>query len=292
MKNKHLSFSDRLEIEKGLNERQSFKQIGKNIGKDCTTVSKEIKNHIIYKDSGAVGRPFFDCTYRHNCPYKRKGTRCNQKLCKHYQKEKCLKLSKPPYVCNGCPNKNACTLSKKIYDSAYAQKEYKDILTDARTGITYNKKEIEIINNILVSLIKEQKQSIHHAVINNKNKIMCSEKEIYNLIDLGVLQVRNIDLPRKVRYRNIPKKKTYYKIDKLCLQNRTYQDYLNFIKQNPDINVVEMDTVEGIKGGKVLLTLHFVNCSFMLAFIRNNNDAQSVIDIFNSLEALFGIDNF
>ena len=28
MKNKHLSFDDRLEIEKGLNENLSFKQIG------------------------------------------------------------------------------------------------------------------------------------------------------------------------------------------------------------------------------------------------------------------------
>jgi len=45
-----------------------------------------------------------------------------------------------------------------------------------------------------------------------------------------------------------------------------------------------MDTVEGKKGGKVLLTLHFVNCSFLLAFIRDHNDAQSIIDIFNDLQ--------
>lgn len=42
MKNKHLSFDERLEIERGLKNNLSFKQIGKNIGKDCTTVSKEI----------------------------------------------------------------------------------------------------------------------------------------------------------------------------------------------------------------------------------------------------------
>ena len=45
MKNKHLSFDDRLEIEKGLKSNLSFKKIGANIGKDCTTVSKEIRNH-------------------------------------------------------------------------------------------------------------------------------------------------------------------------------------------------------------------------------------------------------
>ncbi|MGM9877981.1 MAG: IS30 family transposase [Bacilli bacterium] len=290
MKNKHLSFDERLEIERGLKNNLSFKQIGKIIGKDCTTVSKEIRNHIIYKDSGAIGRPFLDCVNRHNCPYKIKGTKCNPKLCEYYKKEVCQKLSKPPYVCNGCVKRSSCTLSKHLYDSGYAFNEYKDNLVEARTGITYSKKEIENLNNILVPLIKEKKQSIHHAVINNKNKIMCSEKEIYNLIDLGVLEVRNIDLTRKVRYRNIPKNKTSYKIDKTCLNGRKYNDYLDFINLNPDINIVEMDTVEGIKGGKVLLTLHFVNCSFMLAFLRDHNDAQSVIEIFNSIEKTLNID--
>ena len=53
-----------------------------------------------------------------------------------------------------------------------------------------------------------------------------------------------------------------------------------------------MDSVEGDKGGKVLLTIHFVNCGFMLAFIREHNDAQSVINIFNYIEQLIGYDTF
>ena len=292
MKNKHLSFDDRLEIERCLKENLSFKQIGKNIGKDCTTISKEIKNHITFKNSGAVGRAFFDCVNRFNCPHKTKGSRCNPKICEHYQKEICKKLSKPPYVCNGCSQKRICTLSKQLYDAVYADKEYKENLIESRTGITYSEKEIENLNNILVPLIKEQKQSIHHAVINNKNTIMCSEKEIYNLINSGVLKVRNIDLTRKVRYRTTSTNKTSYKIDKECLNNRKYDDYIKFINENPDVNIVEIDTVEGIKGGKVLLTIHFVNCSFMLAFLREHNDAQSVINIFNSIEDELKIDLF
>ena len=292
MKNKHLSFDDRLTIERGLSENLSFKKIGNTISKDCTTVSKEVKNHIQYKDTGAVGKPFFDCIHRHNCEFKDRGVKCNINNCNYYKKEICAKLSKPPYVCNGCKNKSKCTLSKKIYSAEYAYKEYKDILTDSRQGINFTEKEIQNLNDILVPLIKEKKQSIHHACINNKNKIMCSEKEIYNLIDMGALEVKNIDLPRKVRYRQIPKKKTYYKIDKKCLEGRKYENYLNYISNNPDINIVEMDTVEGIKGGKVLLTIHFVNCSFMFAFIREHNDAQSVIDIFNMIEEKIGTETF
>ena len=38
--------------------------------------------------------------------------------------------------------------------------------------------------------------------------------------------------------------------------------------------------MNSVEGRKVLLTIHFVNISFMLAFIREHNEAQSVIDIF------------
>lgn len=121
---------------------------------------------------------------------------------------------------------------------------------------------------------------------------MCSEKEIYNLIDSGLLRIRNIDLPRKVRYRNRKKQKTTYKVDKECLNGRRYSDYLKYIQENPDTAIVEMDSVEGEKGGKVLLTLHFVSSLFMLAFIRNNNDSQSVIDIFNDIQRKIGLELF
>ena len=175
MKNKHLSFDERLEIEKGLKDNLSFKQIGRNINRDCTTIAKEIKNHIQFKNVGAVGRPFCNCLYRKTCKIRGREVTCN-KLCKHYQKEECSKLLKAPYVCNGCPNKNKCTLTKHIYEAAYSQNEYKETLTEARTGITFSQREIDNLNNILVPLVKEQKQSIHHAVVNNKNSIMCSER--------------------------------------------------------------------------------------------------------------------
>ena len=44
-KNKHLSLDDRLIIERELSLGKSFKYIGKLINKDCTTISKEVRNH-------------------------------------------------------------------------------------------------------------------------------------------------------------------------------------------------------------------------------------------------------
>ena len=292
MKYKHMSFDNRLDIEKGLKNNLSFKQIAKSINKDCSTISKEIKKHLIFKNVGAQGRPFNNCIFRKNCEFREKGKLCNINVCSHYQIEECEKLNKPPYVCNGCPSIHSCTLTKKIYDATYSFNEYVETLTSSREGITFTEEELNHLNDILFSLIKEQGQSIHHAFINNLDSIMCSEKEIYKLIDLGLLDIKNQDLPRKIRYRKIPKRNSYYKVDKKCLDGRKYDDFKQFIFHNPDINIVEMDTVEGIKGGKVLLTIHFVNCSFMLAFIREHNDSQSVIDIFNKLEETLSIETF
>ena len=290
MKNKHLSFEDRLNIEKGLMERKSFKEIAKSIDKNCTTVSREIKNHYVTVNTGAIGRTFNNCLLRKNCP--NRGKNCSIKYCSEFKEETCNKLLKPPYVCNGCKYKSSCTLVKKIYRSEYAQNEYSDNLIESRKGITYTENELNHIEEILYPLIIEKKQSIHHIYTNNKDLLMCSEKEIYNLIDSGLLRIRNIDLPRKVRYRNRKKQKTTYKVDKECLNGRRYSDYLKYIQENPDTAIVEMDSVEGEKGGKVLLTLHFVSSSFMLAFIRNNNDSQSVIDIFNDIQRKIGLELF
>lgn len=43
---------------------------------------------------------------------------------------------------------------------------------------------------------------------------MYSENKIYKLVNSGLLKVRNIDLPRKVRFRNRNKKAKIYKVDK------------------------------------------------------------------------------
>ena len=288
--NKHLSYDDRLTIENNLSLSKSFKNIGKTLDKDCTTISKEIRNHYKVMNTGSIGRRFNNCLYRRTCP--NRGKNCNISNCIDFQEEKCSLLDKPPYVCNSCKNKNNCTLTKHFYDAEFAYKEYKEVLIENRQGLLIQQSEIEHLNSILVPLIKNQGQSIHQALLNNKNKIMFSDKTIYKLIDLGLLEVRNIDLPRKVRFRPRRKQTTIYKIDKKCLIGRTYEDFLNYIENNPDTPIVQMDTVEGIKGGKVLLTIHFVNCSFMLAFIREHNDAQSVIDIFNYLQEILGIDKF
>lgn len=289
MKN-HLSLNERFDIENGIGNNLSFKEIARNTGKSCTTISREIRNHYVVKNSGGIGRLFNNCIHRSSCP--NRGKNCKLSNCTEFEEEKCNLLNKPPYICNGCKNKSQCTLTKHFYDAIYANNEYLSNLSEVRSGVMIYQDEIDNLNSILTPLICEQNQSIHQALLNNKNKIMFSDKTIYKYVDLGILNVRNIDLPRKVRFRNRIKQSKVYKIDKNCLENRTYEDFEKYIQEYPDTPVVEIDSVEGKKGGKVLLTIHFVNCSFMLAFIREHNDAQSVIDIFNNIQKLLGIDKF
>ena len=120
---------------------------------------------------------------------------------------------------------------------------------------------------------------------------MLDEKIIYNYVDAGLLSVTNVDLPRKVRYRTRSRKKPV-RVDKQCHAGRTYEDFETYLAANPDIPVVEMDSVEGRKGGKVLLTIYFRNSSLMLAFIRDSNTAKSVSEIFDLLYERLGHDNF
>lgn len=291
--NKHLSYDERLEIEKYLKERKSFKEIGRLIGRDCNCIRNEIKRHLNETKTVSRGRTFNNCVHRSNCKICNRYQSCDENHhCSNYQRDYCSLLNKPPYCCNGCKDFYRCRINKMEYKADNAHKQYIENISESRKGITYNDNDIKHLNDILYPLIVDNGQSIHHAYINNIDSIMCSERQIYNLINNGYLSIKNIDLPRTVQRKKRESKSTSFKIDKKCRVNRKYSDFLNFKRNNRDLSIVEMDSVIGIKGGKCLLTLHIVNCNFMIAFIRDRNDSQSVIDIFNYLENVLGLDLF
>ena len=120
---------------------------------------------------------------------------------------------------------------------------------------------------------------------------MCSEKTLYNYVDACLFDVRNIDLPRKVKYR--PRyKQPEFKVDRGCRIGRSYTDFQKFLEAYPETTVVQMDTVIGRVGGKCLLTIHFVETSLMLAFLRDANTSGSVIRIINALDRVLGAEAF
>lgn len=302
-KSKHFTLSERIVIEHMIRDSFSFKAIARELGRDCTSISKETKHHITLKRTGSYGKSFNNCVHRFDCTksyicdspscrnrYCRFCSKCSD-VCSDYKEYICLLQSKPPYVCNGCDNLRNCTLQKSYYSAATAQKEYETRLFESRSGITTPEEEVLRLDRIISPLI-QRGQSIHHICSNNRDVIMHSEKSIYNYIDYNLFSARNIDLPRKVVYRPRKKSTNKFKVDKSCRIGRTYEDFLIFMKEHSDTPVVEIDSVEGTKGGKVLLTIHFKSSQFMLAFIRDANTSRSVIDVFDDLYWELGPDVF
>lgn len=302
-KNKHLTLDDRYTIQHSLENRLSFKAIGTLLGKDCTTVAKEIRKHIIFEKKGAPYRVFNDCVHRRNCRInyhlcnpcssKRPCSVCGKctSVCERYEKETCQLLSKPPYVCNGCQQKPNCTLEKHIYNAHQAHMEYLDVRSESRSGFNLTEEELAQLNSVISPLLKNG-QSLHHIMVNNADKISCCEKTAYTYINNNLFDARNIDMPRVVRFRPRRSKSIELKADKKCRIGRTHDDFNEFMKNNPSLPVVELDSVEGVKGGAVLLTVHFVLPHLQLAFYRESNTSQSVIEIFNHLYKLLGADTY
>jgi IS30 family transposase len=164
------------------------------------------------------------------------------------------------------------------------------LLVEARIGANITEDELLALDEMVSPLIGRG-QSVHHIVTHNADKFNISEKSVYRYVDGGLLSAKNIDMPRVCRVRPRKTKPVVHKVDTGCRIGRTYAEYEAFIKENP-VSVVEMDSVIGRVGGKVLLTLMFTSCDFMLAFIRERNTSQSVIDIFNRLYDRFGEECF
>lgn len=301
-KNSHLTLSDRIAIEVGLRERKSFSAIALELGKDPTTISKEVRTHIQLKQAGGYNPCIVlkDCkhygdlcdpckfTYGKSCSSCFK-TKCFER-CQDFQQMQCSKLRKPPYVCNGCQQRKSCKLERHLYEAKSAQKEYEVTRSESRQGFAVTPAELDRIDRIISPLIK-QGQSIHQICVNNADEIMLDERTIYNYVDAGLLSVGNLDLPRKVRYK-VRKKNPSVRVDKQCHLGRTYEDFLEYTALNPDIPVVEIDSVEGRKGGKVLLTIFFRNSNLMLAFLRARNTARSVTEVFEWLYETLGHEQY
>ena len=297
---KHFNLEERIVIQNSLDSQKSFKTIAEQLGKAPSSISREVRRHIEQRKTGGYGRKFNDCINRSSCSLENvcKGEfYCSRKFCRNcdkckdicpdYRKETCQRLSKVPYVCNGCKKRIKCTLEKSFYKAVTAEEEAAVLLRESRSGISVDEEEIQRIDDIVAPLVR-QGQSIHHICCTNKDSVMCSERTIYNYVNDLVLTVKNIDLPRKVRYRPRKKANKRFKVDKACVVGRSYKDFLVFMKNSEDNAIVQMDTVEGRKGGKVLLTLCFVNSSFMLAYLRDTNTSKSVTDIFQMLWEVLG----
>lgn len=304
----HMELSDRIQIEKALNEGKNFTEIALIIGKNKTTVSREIKAHVVEIKMGCGAGKFNDCAKRPECKltkicgsncvtgrtFCRSCARmCNAHGCPLYEQYTCPKLSKPPFVCNGCERHvhHKCTLTRNFYRAAEAQKEYETTLSESRTGVAISEEEAKQQAEIIRPLL-EHKQSVYN-ILQACPEIGYSEKTIYNYIEQGVYPgIGNYALPRKVRYRARKVVKPIpIRVDRSCTIDRSWEDFQNYCDANPGIPVIEMDCVEGLRAEpKTLLTLHLRDIKFQFVFVLERKGSQEVVEVFKWLRELLAED--
>ena len=241
-KNKHMTLEDRIEIQECLYKGMSFKAIAKRIGKDPTTVSKEVKLH---------GQTYVSGHTR--------------------TAETCPKLLKAPFVCNCCDKqgRTSCTYPRRKYSAKAAQAEYESTLRESREGIPLNKEEFYATDQILYEAVHSG-QHIYHAI--RANKLSVSKSSVYRYIQNGYSSISRMDLPRAVKFKPRAKKQEDY-VPKGIRIGRTYEDFLRYIENHTSQVPVEMDTVIGSPGGKVIMTFQFIHADFMFGILMENKTA-------------------
>lgn len=279
---KHLSEDQRNIIEHLINKGKNFSQIEKIMKIDRTTISKEVRKNRIIKIS-----PYSKVACENQI-------NCNVSFCRYnkecYKAKTCSKLLKPPYVCNTCNNKSYCRLPRYFYFGSEAHRKYLSNLSESRKGYDISEEEAMNIERVIVPLIKDKKQPINHIFENNKEILFFSKPTFYRYVNDGVISLSNIDLAKKVTYKprkndeNVREKK-----EKFYLKTRTYEDYLNYVEKHPTCSIVQMDTVEGIKGGKCFLTLYIKKTSLLLIFLLESKTQEEVNKIFTIIKNKLGI---
>lgn len=268
----HLSYEDRKNIEDGLNENKSINQISKEINRSHSSILREIDRNKKYSKPSAwnnykINHPDLDLS--------------------------CERLKHSPYVCNGCKSRSGCRKVRWTYYAREADNSYKEVKSEARKGINLTPEEVYKINSILTPLIKKG-QTINHLYINHPDILDFSKPSFYNYVNNGVFEFSPLDFPRIVKYKkrkNSKNRRT--RKEREILINRKYDDFQKFISNHPDFNIVEMDTVEGLKDeNDCFLTLLWRKSKFMLIFKLESQTSEEVSRIFNILQTLIPYDDY
>jgi len=275
MKNTHLSLEDRKKIQEGIETELTKVQIAKNIGKDPTTVSKEIKNRRKLKPRNPFNNPI-TCTIFKQCGI------CKGQ-CSEYEEIKCLRRDRKVGACNLCPDSKHCRLDKYFYYAKQAHESYLYTLSDAREGVNLTSKEMLKIVDIIRPLLKKG-QSVYQ-ILKNHPEIKLSAKSLYTYIESGIFQdygINNFSLRRQVsmkKRKNLKKRK-----EPVNYEGKRYKDYLEFIENNPTITTTQMDTVYNHQEGPYIQTFIFQNTGLMIGFLHTEKTSESMASSLDILQ--------
>ena len=287
-KNLHLTVQERIIIEKGIENGSTKAAIALTIGKDKSTVGKEIKKHreLVHKSSYKI-----NCANMKNCSHNHVCVNCAD-----FKPFTCNRRDRSPDACNGCSKYTHCRYDKYRYKADFSHKKYREDLVDSRTGINMSYEECKAMADIIVPLIKAGHSPYH--IVTNHPELNISEKTLYNYIENGIFRefgLLDIDLRIKTKRKITKKASNKYKKreDKKYLNGRTYDDFINYTAENKNLSVVEMDTVyNNGSTGPFMQTFKFLDYSFMFIVYQEEKTAKSMVEGVDLLEKILGKDLF
>ena len=287
-KNLHLTVQERIIIEKGIENGSTKAAIALTIGKDKSTVGKEIKKHrkLVHKSSYKI-----NCANMKNCSHNHV---CDN--CADFKPFTCNRRDRSPGACNGCSKYTHCRYDKYRYKADFSHKKYREDLVDSRTGINMSYEECKAMADIIVPLIEAGHSPYH--IVTNHPELNISEKTLYNYIENGIFRefgLLDIDLRIKTKRKITKKASNKYKKreDKKYLNGRTYDDFINYTAENKNLSVVEMDTVyNNGSTGPFMQTFKFLDYSFMFIVYQEEKTAKSMVEGVDLLEKILGKDLF
>lgn len=287
-KNLHLTKQERIIIEKGIENGSTKAAIALTIGKDKSTVGKEIKKHRkhVHKSSYKI-----NCANMKNCSHNHV---CDN--CVDFKPFKCNRRDRSPGACNGCSKFTHCRYDKYKYEADYSHKQYKADLVDFRKGINMTYEECKAMADIIVPLIKAGHSP--YQIVTNHPELNISKKTLYNYIENGIFRefgLLDIDLRIKTKRKITKKDSNKYKKreDKKYLKDRTYDDFINYTVENKNLSVVEMDTVYNNGSiGPFMQTFKFLDYSFMFIVYHEEKTAKAMVEGVDLLEEILGKDIF
>lgn len=286
----HLTLEERRIILTGIINGSTKTAIAQTIGKDKSTVGKEIKLHRTLTHKCKMP---LECNHYRKCPFDRQCT----PDCPAYSPFRCSRRDRSPGACNGCSNWSRCRFDKYQYCPEDAQMDYRATLVGSRQGVNLTSQEAKAMAETIKPLL-DQGQSPFQIVTAHPELGIC-EKTLYNYIENDVFHetagITVMDLRRQVS-RRLPKKKAMeYKkrADRSYLKGRTYMDYRQYLSENPDGFVTQMDTVynDGTDG-PFIQTFKFVSAGVLFGIYHHKKTAQTMKEGVDLLESVLGTEAF
>lgn len=303
----HLTYENRLDIERMLSVKESMTTIATTIGFSRQSIVREIiRSRVFEGRARAYGKHWNGCVHQRTCQLRgacsfwddctKRCASCRLvncvKTCPQFKENSCPDLERSPYCCNGCMSYQGCAYPRYRYHAKAAQVRAEEVLVSSRRGVDLTEDELSHIAKIAAPLLKNG-QSPAQIWLEHGDEMPCSERSFYrhvgNRVTPGIIA---LDFPAAVGYkpRTQDKKTSRTNIAAEVLVGRTYADFL-LLSDAERMKAIEMDCVCGCQGEtSALLTIYFRPWKFQFIDLLWEKNSVSVALHFDSVASFFGTD--